>query len=87
MIEGQSEKYAEYMDKAMQSLLEIVADPTKTAPDRIMAAKVMDSVNDTIMHMMTINGAVDKAVAEKNDLMKQVKRLKPKQPWEEDGDE
>jgi hypothetical protein len=91
VIEGQTEKYANYMDEAMQELLSLLKDKSVEVEWRVNAARTMDRINDTLVHVEMADHLTDKAITAadrySDKLSSQVRKLKPRQPWEEDEDE
>lgn len=92
MIEGTEEKMSAYMDRAMEAMLSIAEDKKAENRDRIMAAKIVDGANDSVMHGTALNGMVEQ-VREHNtdhkiDSLTRLRDLKnKKKDWAPGADE
>ncbi len=86
MLEEQQEKYVQYMDEAMRELLTILKNPNVDVRGRLGAAHKMDQINDSTKLKELMGRAIDQHGEQHRDVLGEVKRLKKREPWQDDDE-
>jgi hypothetical protein len=84
MSEETQEKYSQYIDEAMQELLAILKNPSLDLHGRLAAAHEMHQISDNAKLKDLMGRTIDQHGEQHRDVLGEVKRLKKREPWQDD---